>query len=535
MTQQYHSISKYTRHFFSGTLLSRVSGMFRDMSMAAIFGDHPSVAAFMVAFRFSHFLRRLLGEGTLQSIFIPHYEELRLKNERQASGFFFRLYMLIITILLGLVITVEVTIGFKWLDIFFSEKEVLNLFAWMFPSLIFISLFGLNISLLQCRNSFFSSSIAPFACNLIWTAAIFIFARQGVSKAMVNLAIFTTIGFITQWLMTLPKTWKVLLEGRRHFDPPLFSISKEIRTVGKATLIGLIGVAAVQINSFLDVLFARYADLKGPIYLWYAIRLEQLPLALIGFASVYSIIPSLSRMIKANEQEQAQSLFFFGYKRIFLLVIPCTFALFALSFASVNLLFGRGSFSPFAVIQTTLCLWAYGFSLLPSTLTVYQSSLFYAYGDFKTPAIASLISVGANLFLNALFVFFFHWGAMSIALSTSITSCLNYWVLKTIFLRKGYWKIQYPKIFIFWKLLIISGVSAFISYIVFNYYFIDVFDPLQFSRTFSKQLLHFFEQFLSFIILFISGLFFFDKNTFLTIKNIIVPKKNSAESENILE
>lgn len=515
----YTQISKYARHFFSGTLLSRVSGMVRDIGMAAMFGDHPSVAAFMVAFRFSHFLRRILGEGALQSIFIPHYEELRLKDEKKANAFFFRLYALLITLLaaiVGIVEGVALTTG---------SSEVAHLFSWMFPSLIFICLYGLNLSLLQCRNSFFSSSIAPFACNAIWILAIFLFAKQDTPHAMVNLAIFTIIGFIVQWAITLPKTWKVLQEGRQHAEGPLLSFPKEIRTIGKATLFGLIGVTAVQINSFLDMVFARWADLKGPVYLWYAIRLEQLPLALVGFACVYSIVPSLSRLIKAGESEKAKELFFFGYKRIFLLVMPCTFALFALSFASVNLLFGRGNFSPFAVTETTLCLWAYGLSLLPSTLTVYLSSLFYAYGNFRTPTYASIISVGANVLLNALFVFVFHWGAISIALSTSLTALINCWILKKAF---SHLDVQYPKISSFGRLFAV-GVLAFLGCIAYDKVFLNAFffehDLFLAPRSLSGQCLHFLGQLTSFCTLFILGLLLVQKEMAYTLKSLIFAKE----------
>ena len=107
MVQNYSQISKYTRRFFSGTLVSRISGMVRDIGMAIAFGDHPCVAAFMVAFRFSHFLRRLLGEGTLQSIFIPQYQELYVKDEAKAKAFFFHLSSLLCIFLLVLVVLVE--------------------------------------------------------------------------------------------------------------------------------------------------------------------------------------------------------------------------------------------------------------------------------------------------------------------------------------------------------------------------------------------------------------------------------------------
>ena len=220
----------------------------------------------------------------------------------------------------------------------------------------------------------------------------------------------------------------------------------------------------------------------------------------------------------------------FGHHRIILLVLPCTFALFALGFTSVNLLFGRGNFSPVAVIQTTLCLWAYGLSLLPSTLVIYQSSLLYAYRSFKIPTIASLISVAANLVLNTLFVFFFHWGIISIALSTSFSSCLNYLILKNLSLRKGYLRTPYPNISIFWKLF----VSSFISFLVcifIDYFFLNAFNALVVFEIFFQQFFYFFGQMLSFITAFVLSLFLLDKQMFFVIKNFIFLGQNLATQD----
>ncbi len=80
-------IEKNSKKFFSGTFLSRLSGMIRDLSMAFSFGDHPSVAAFMVAFRLSYLLRRILGDGPLQALFIPYFEGLRAHSEERALFF----------------------------------------------------------------------------------------------------------------------------------------------------------------------------------------------------------------------------------------------------------------------------------------------------------------------------------------------------------------------------------------------------------------------------------------------------------------
>ena len=517
-------LSQYARHFFSGTLLSRISGMIRDISMAAMFGDHPSVAAFMIAFRFSHFLRRLLGEGALQSIFIPHYEEIKLQDENKAKVFFFRLSLLLSALLAVIVLVVEGGVGWALWQQSLPRNEVLQLFAWMFPSLFFICLYGLNISLLQCHHSFFLSSFAPFVCNVVWISAIFLFAQQEISQAMINLAIFIVIGFFIQWLITFLKTCRTFLAGMKSIESPIFAFPKEMRSVGKATLFGLIGVAAVQFNSFIDMVFAHYADLKGPVYLWYAIRLQQLPLALIGFSCVYSIVPSLSRLIKAKTIPEAQDLYFFGRRRICLLLIPCTVAIFALGFPSVNLLFGRGHFSELGVIETTWCLWAYALSLLPATLTIYQASLFYAYGDFKSPMIASIASVIASITWNAAFVFLLDWGAISIALSTSLSAAFNYVFLKNMFIKKAYWNDLVSQPLACGKLVIVS-VIAFASCMLCDRLFFHAFfyqyDVFVTPRALREQLTYFLIQLVVFAGTFSVALLAIQKELFIALKNRI--------------
>lgn len=83
-----NSFTHYFRRFFSGTLLSRMSGFGRDLSLALAFGDHPSIASFLIAFRFSNLMRRLFAEGPFQATFIPYFEGLRMQDEKQAVFFF---------------------------------------------------------------------------------------------------------------------------------------------------------------------------------------------------------------------------------------------------------------------------------------------------------------------------------------------------------------------------------------------------------------------------------------------------------------
>jgi putative peptidoglycan lipid II flippase len=508
------TLSKYARYFFSGTLLSRISGMVRDIVMAATFGDHPAVATFMVAFRFSHFLRRLLGEGTLQSIFIPHYEELKAQDEKKAEGFFFQLYILLSTLLVGIIAIVEIGI-LPW-----KTLEIMPLFAWMFPSLFFISLYGLNLSLLQCKRAFFSSSIAPLCCNAVWIIGMLYLAKKPPSEAMLSLSGCILLGFALQWLCTLPKTWKVLKNGKKS-SSSLLCIPSEVRSLGKATFFGMVGVAAMQINSFLDMLFAKWADPKGPIYLWYAIRLEQLPLAVVGFACVYSITPSIARAIKTGATDTAHSLFSFGQKRILLFIIPCTFAIFALGFSSIDLLFGRGLFSLEATQKTNYCLAAYALSLLPSLLTIYQSSLFYAYGNTKTPMIISIFSIVFHIVCNSVLIFGFQLGAISIALSTSLSAWLNYFLLHKSFTKKQYWEYPATTSGVFGKICLISALACSISLTTQSLI------PLVRSSTMS-QLIYFASHASLFVITFALFLRVLYKKVFFDLKEMVLPQKASA-------
>lgn len=423
------SLGKYARRFFSGTLLSRISGMGRDLAMAFAFGDHPSLAAFMVAFRLSNLFRRLLGEGPLQSAFIPHFEGLRAQDESQASFFFKKLALLISFIAITLTLLAEggLISLLHFGNLSPENYEIVHLTAWLFPGLLFICLYGLNISLLNCYDSFFVPSVAPFVCNLIWIVAALLLTSYEPSLAMGSLAKWVVVGFIAQWLLTLPMTIKYAKGSIRDWIS--FTIPPEVKALFIAFSLGAIGVGAMQINAMADAFFARYADLRGPTYLWYSIRLNQLALAVFGIACVATITPRLSRAIKSGTFDIAQDLFSLGFKRVMAIMVPCTFVVWASGLAAVNLVYGRGNFSEAAVLKTYECLFAYCLGLVPTTLVMLYSAVYYARSNFRTPMLFSLAAVGINIVLNYLFVFVLDYGAVSTAISTSVSAWLNYWWL----------------------------------------------------------------------------------------------------------
>ena len=492
------SLSFTIRRFFSGTLLSRISGMGRDLVMAFAFGDHASVAAFMVAFRLSNLLRRLLGEGPFQSAFIPHFMQIHVQDKSKANDFFCKLSLLISLLLIGFILLAEGGIAvFLTLPISDANREILKLTAWLLPGILFICLYGLNISVLNCYECFFVPSFAPFICNMTWCFAAFSLRHQAPDLAMPHLAKWVAIGFFGQWLLTLAPTLKYIGGNWKQWFH--LQIPEEVKTLAKTLSLSIIGMGAMQINSFVDPLFARYIDVKAPTYLWYSIRLEQLALAIFGIACVSTIVPRFARCLKSGQIEQAKNLFNFAYQRIMVVMIPCTFAILTIGTSSVNLLYGRGNFSEIAVVKTTFCLWAYSLGLVPSSLVILFSAIFYAQNNFRTPMLLSVATVATNIVLNTLFVFQLQLGVISTALATSISTYLNYWTLHRFSYKAG-WKSS-----LFLPLIIKTVfASAFAALCVFIIGFLS---PLGLTRHVSSQFLSFFMQ----VFVFIASLFFYAK------------------------
>lgn len=400
-------------------MLSRVSGLGRDLVMAYSFGDHPSVAAFIVAFRFANVLRRFFGEGPLQSAFIPQFEGL----ERLAGEAFFRKLCVVV----GLVVLCAIGLG----ELLLGKGEIARLTGWMLPALFFVALYGLNISLLQCRNKFFVSSMAPVLCNTCWMIGAWMVRNWEMERAMVGLAQWVLGGFVLQWLVTAVQLRLEIGRGR-WLGGGLFD--GEMWRLGRTFSLGAIGVGAAQINSFLDAVFARFAHVSGPVYLWYASKFQQLALALFGIAAVNTLVPVLSRAIKGGDREEGERIFRFGCRRVLAVMVPMTVAIGVLGYGAIDCIFGRGSFSEHAVGQTAACLGVYGLGIVPATLILLYSTVFYAEGNFKTPMLFSVGAVALNIGLNGLFVFGMGLGPIAIALSTSLGIWMNFlglrWALK---------------------------------------------------------------------------------------------------------
>ncbi|MES2273421.1 MAG: lipid II flippase MurJ, partial [Chlamydiota bacterium] len=297
-----NSILRSARHFFAGTLLSRLSGMLRDIAMAFCFGSAPEIAAFMVSYRLANLFRRLLGEGNLQAGFVPHFETLRADSPEKAASFYRDVSFSLAFLLLGVIGMLEIALWGLWYWAGPEWREIAELAMWMAPGLFFICLYALKCALLQCQKKYFLPAAAPVIFNFVWIIAVFFVWHLPKDAAVRALSIAITLAFAGQWLVTIFSERQLLssqMSGSEWLRPNLFS--KEWKLLIKPLSLGIIGIGAVQFNSAFDAVFARLADAEGPAFLWFAIRIEQLPLALFGIALSGALLPPLSRAIKKGD------------------------------------------------------------------------------------------------------------------------------------------------------------------------------------------------------------------------------------------
>jgi len=439
------SIRHNAMRFLSGTALSRVSGMVRDMVLAFAFGTHEAIAALFVAFRLSHVCRRLFGEGALQSAFIPLFEELRTEAPVRAFRFFRDLTVLLTLFLISLVAVGMIGLGaslhfYEWSD---KKREIIKLMIILLPSLIPICLFGVNSALLQCQKHYFTAGIAPAFFNIIITIGALFLCRTEPTAAMPYLAVSIVLGCVMQWLATFPATMRHMREGLKGQQANLSSMrhirdfvigqwtnvvqlfSLDIRRLGGPLALGFLGVGASQINNAVDTLFALRADPEGPAQLWYGLRLLQLPLALFGIAISGALLPPLSRSIQAGNEREYRYFMEFALRRVTAFLLPCTVALYAFGTHIINAIYGRGDFQAHSVFTTSGCLHGYALGLLPMGFIIVLAPAFYAHKDFRAPTIGAILSLLTNVVLDAFLVFVLQWGALSVALATSIAAWIN--------------------------------------------------------------------------------------------------------------
>jgi putative peptidoglycan lipid II flippase len=411
------------------TLLSRLSGFARDIVLAAVLGAGPVADAFFVALRLPNHFRAIFAEGAFNAAFVPSYARIRAQGGAEAAGIFAdRVFVLLLgsqVLLLALALIFTPTVISLLAPGFTKDPGrfalAVELTRITFPYLLLVTLVTLYGGILNALDRFASAAAAPILLNLSIMAAL--------ALAM----FFPTAGHAAAYGVLIAGCFEVALlafDVTRQGVLPTFrwpKLDPELRLFfakfGPATL----GSAGQQIALFADTIIASFLATGALSALYYADRLNQLPIGVIGIAAGTVLLPEMARRLALGDETGARHAQNRAVELTLMLSLPCLVAFLLLPELIMRALFMRGAFTPADAQAAAATLAAYAIGLLPFVLMRSASVTFLARGDTSTPVIALAAAVAVNVAFKIALM-----GPLAqvgLALATSIGAWINLLVL----------------------------------------------------------------------------------------------------------
>jgi putative peptidoglycan lipid II flippase len=421
------------------TMASRILGFARDMLIAAILGVGPVADAFFVALKLPNLFRRLFGEGAFNAAFVPEFSGLLATEGPDAARRFAResfgvmtFWLLFVTILGEIAMPGVIQViapGFAATPEKFALAVTLTRIT--FPYLLLICLAALVSGILNGMERYTAAAASYVLFNVI-----------GIG-CMLWLTPYTpTAGHALSWGVTISGVAQLglLMWAARRAGMglgfPRPRLTPRVRRLLKRMAPGLVGAGVTQLNLAVDVIVASLLPAGTVSLLYYADRVQQLPLGVIGTAVGTALLPLLSRQVRSGENEAAIGTLNRAIEYTLVLTLPAALALMVSAYPIMWALFGRGAFDAESARLSGQALAAYGLGLPAFVLVKVLAPGFFARGDTATPVKIGMTAVAINLALNvALMTPLHHVGP---AMATSIAAIFNVGGLAWVLYRQGH-------------------------------------------------------------------------------------------------
>jgi putative peptidoglycan lipid II flippase len=423
------------------TMTSRVLGLVRDQVMAYLFGAGNAVDAYNVAFRIPNLVRDLFAEGAMSAAFVPTFTRYLTREGRSAA---WRLGNHVVNALL--IATALVVCG----GLFFTSPLV-TMFAEdysqvpgkleltilltriMLPFLTLVAIAAAFMGMLNSLNRFFVPALSPAMFNVasILSAILLVplMPQMGLPP-ITAMAIGVLIGGAGQILTQ----WPVLHTEGYRYRPVLDLREPGLRQVLILMGPGTLGLAATQINVFVNTVLATGEGTGAVSWLNYAFRLMYLPLGIFGVSIATAAVPAIARHAAREDIPGMRHEVANGIAMMTVLNVPATLGLIVLARPIIAMLFERGAFAARDTDATAAALVCYAIGLTGYSVVKVVSPTFYALHESRTPVMVSAASVLVNAALNIMFVRRF--GYLGLAVGTSLTALLNASVLLEMLRRR---------------------------------------------------------------------------------------------------
>lgn len=421
------------------TMASRVLGFARDVLMAALIGAGGIADAFFVAFQFPNLFRRLFAEGAFNSAFVPLFAgTLQAHGPEAARQFAGRALSVLMAVLIPFTVLVE--IAMPWLMLGFApgfaqdpaKFELAVQFTRIcFPYLLFMALVSMLGAVVNAIDRFAVAAAAPILLNILMILAL-----------LGPVHWTTTPGHALAWAVALAGIAQFLWLARDAANAgmlprlPAPRLTPDIRRLFALMLPGIFGASVFQLNQWLGTVLASLLPSGAISYLWYADRVNQLPLGVVGVAVGVALLPLLSRQLRAGELEAARANQNRAIEFALLLTLPAAAALFVSSWPIIAVLFQRGAFGWKETDATSATLAAFSTGLPAYVLIKALSPGFFAREDMATPVKIGIAAMVVNLALAAGLMVPFQ--QVGIAVATAVSSWVNALALGVVLWRRGF-------------------------------------------------------------------------------------------------
>lgn len=407
------------------TLVSRVSGFIRDMVLAAVLGAGPVADVFFVALRIPNHFRAIFAEGAFNAAFVPAYARVRAQGGGAGASLFadriFTLLLVSQLVLLALALIFMPALIAVFTPGYVNDPQRFGLAVEFsritFPYLLLITIVSFYGGILNALHRFAAAAAAPILFNI------------SMITALALAVFFPSAGHAAAWAVLVAGILEALLligaAGRADVLAKLRwpSLDANVRAFFRALGPATVGSAGVQLALFADTMIAGFLPAGALSSLYYADRLNQLPIGVIGIAVGTVLLPEMATRLAAGDENGARKAQARAIELSLLLSLPCIAAFLAVPDLLMRALFMRGAFTAADASAAGATLAAYAIGLVPFVLIRSMTATFFARGDTATPVKAALAAVAVNIAFKIALM-----GPLAqvgLALATSIGAWIN--------------------------------------------------------------------------------------------------------------
>lgn len=412
------------------TGLSRIVGFVRDVMTAAILGAGPLADAFFVALKIPNFFRHITAEGAFSVSFVPLYSATLQRDGEKAAGVFagqaFSIMLLILSLFSVLVIAAMPWVIYGIAPGFTAGTDQFNAAVEMtritFPYLMLMSLCALFGGMLNAHEKFAPFAAAPIFFNLCQIVALLsavAFKTPGHALAW-GIAVAGIVQLV--WLWWFLRRFKITLPIVRP------TLTPQIKRLFKLMAPGAVGAGIMHINLFIDVIIASFLATGAISALYYADRLFQLPLGVVGIAVGTALLPMLTRALTANQNVEARDLFNRALEYCLILTVPAAVALVLVPEELIGVLFERGEFTHADTLRSAPALACLSIGLPAFVAVKILSTAYWSRQDTMTPVKIAVMMSAFNIIVAVIMVQFIDVAGIALATGLSgIAQCILLW------------------------------------------------------------------------------------------------------------